>query len=149
MKTKSWVAAVAVGLMAALVLGAPRAQADEIPKKYRENVDTGLKWLAAKQNADGSWDANGQHKVAMTALAGMALLMEGSTIKDGKYSKNIEKATLYLMKNSQKGNQRDGLIGDFENREEAHRYMYGHGFAVMFLASVYGDEGNAKRRAEL
>src|SRR5262249_27757295 len=43
----------------------------------------------------------------------------------------------------------DGLIGDFENREEAHRYMYGHGFSVMFLASVYGDEGNEKRRKEL
>src|SRR4051812_44102167 len=107
MKTRTWCATVACGV-AVVLLGAPRVQADEIPKKYREHVDTGLKWLAAKQNADGSWDANGQHKAAMTALAGMALLMEGSTIKDGKYSKNIEKATAYLMKISQKGNQRDG-----------------------------------------
>ncbi len=134
---------------------ARRARADEIPKKYRPNVEAGLKWLAEKQTVsddkkEGYWSAGGaQHKVAMTALAGMALLMEGSTIKDGKYSKQIERAVNFLMRMSQKGNQRDGLIADFENRDEATRYMYGHGFAVMFLASVYGDEGNAKRRAEL
>ena len=33
----------------------------------------------------------------MTALAGMALLMEGSTLREGKYSDNIRKAVDWLM----------------------------------------------------
>src|SRR5438270_12364060 len=103
MKIKAFGAVLACGL-AVVLAGAPRARADEIPKKYRDNVANGLKWLAEKQHEDGSWSAlGGQHKVAMTALAGMALLMEGSTVKSGKYAKNLKAAVKYLMKNSQKG----------------------------------------------
>src|SRR5205807_3559704 len=46
-------------------------------------------------------------------------------------------------------NQRDGLVGNTDNPTEAGRYMYGHGFATLFLASVYGDEDNEKRRERL
>src|SRR5262249_34048897 len=128
MKTKVTSALLACGL-AVVFLGGGRAQADEIPKEYRENVANGLKWLAEKEHEDGSGSAiGGQHKCAMTALAGMALLMEGSTVKSGKYAKNIKAAVKYLMRNGQRG-ARDGLIADFENREEATRYMYGHGFS--------------------
>ena len=42
----------------------------------------------------------------MTALGGMALLMEGSTIRDGKYADNIRRACDWLMDRS----QRNGLI---------------------------------------
>ena len=46
-------------------------------------------WPRTEQ-ADGHWEANGgQYPTTMTALAGMALLMEGSTIREGKYSQNI------------------------------------------------------------
>src|SRR5262245_2498301 len=134
-----------------LFLGAlPQARGDEIPEKYRETVRKGLEWLASKQTDKGSWGANGdQYPVSMTALAGMALLMEGSTVREGKYSKHIRKAVDWLMVRSQKGNQRDGLIGDPTHPTETGRYMYGHGFALLFLASVYGDEENPQRRAEL
>jgi hypothetical protein len=147
---------ITLAVLAALTTAdAPRARADEVPEKYRATINAGLQWLAEKQvisddKREGHWAANGtQYPVAMTALAGMALLMEGSTIKDGKYAKHIERTTNWLMKKSQKGNQRDGLIGDTNEPNEAPRYMYGHGFGLLFLASVYGDEGNAKRRAEL
>ena len=33
----------------------------------------------------------------MTALGGMSLLMEGSTIREGKYKDNIKRATDWLM----------------------------------------------------
>src|SRR5262245_8776003 len=142
------VLAAACGLF--LVLGGAPARADEIPEKYRETVRNGLEWLAKQQQRDGSFAANGnQYPVSMTALAGMAPLMEGSTIREGKYSVQIRKAAEWLMDRAQKGNQRDGLIGNTENPTEAGRYMYGHGFATLFLASVYGDEENEKRRERL
>ena len=65
----------------------------------------------------------------MTGLAGIALLMEGSTIREGKYKDNIRKATDWLLDKSQKQAQRDGLIFS-EHATEAGRYMYGHGFAT-------------------
>src|SRR5262249_34685561 len=128
----------------------PQARADEIPEKYRKAVEKGLEWLASKQHEKGYWGANGdQYPISMTALAGMALLMEGSTVKEGKYAENIRKAADWLMDKSQDAQQRDGMIGDPTIPTEAGRYMYGHGFATLFLASVYGDETDMKKRTRL
>ena len=128
----------------------PRARADEIPEKYRASVDKALKWLAGQQNEKGWWGANGNnYPVTMTAISGLALLMEGSTVKEGKYAENIKKAAEWLMEKSHEGGNRDGLIGDTNLPQEAVRYMYGHGFATLFLASVYGDEPDKTKRAKL
>jgi hypothetical protein len=128
----------------------PRARADEIPEKYRKAVDKGLDWLASKQNEKGYWGANGDnYPITMTALAGMALLMEGSTYKEGKYAPNIRKAVDWLMDKSNDGGAKDGLIGDTNLPQEAGRYMYGHGFATLFLASVYGDQIDKKKAEKL
>jgi hypothetical protein len=142
-----------LGLAAALsawcLLVAP-ARSDEIPEKYRENIRKGLDWLAKNQQKDGHWAANGDHHpVAMTGLAGLALLMEGSTVRDGKYATNIRKAADWLMDRSQKGNLRDGMIGNPDHPSEQGRYMYGHGFGTLFLASVYGEEDDRERRERL
>jgi hypothetical protein len=67
--------------------GVPEARANEIPEKYRETVRKGLEWMVKQQHKDGHWGANGdQYPVTMTALGGMALLMEGSTVREGKYA---------------------------------------------------------------
>src|SRR4051794_5981444 len=89
------------------------SQAEEVPEKYQETVRKGLEYLAKHQFKDGHWGANGdQYPVSMTALSGMALLMEGSTVREGKYSAQIRKCADWLMERSMKGNQRDGLIGN-------------------------------------
>jgi hypothetical protein len=141
-----------VGMAAALSLFAGLrgpARADEIPEKYKENIKKGLDYLVKIQHKDGHWAANGDnHPGAMTGLAGLALLMEGSTVRDGKYATNIRKAADWLMDRSQKG-QRNGLIGNPEHPSEQGRYMYGHGFAMLFLASVYGEEDDRERRERL
>jgi len=141
------------GLACAAMLSAatqPPARADEIPEKYRKAVDKGLHWLASKQNEKGFWGANGdQYPISMTGLAGMALLMEGSTVKEGKYSENLRRAVDWLMDKSQDAQGRDGMIGDPTIPTESGRYMYGHGFATLFLASVYGDETDPKKRERL
>src|SRR5947209_6748964 len=130
---------VILGASLLLVSNAPRVRAGEIPQKYRETVRKGLEWLAKQQHRDGHWAGNdGQYPVALTALAGMAFLAEGSTFDDGKYADNIKRATRWLMDRSQKGGDRDGLIGNPDNPNEAGRYMYGHGYGLAFLANVYG-----------
>jgi len=135
------------GLVLAVV---PRTAAEEIPEKYRETVKKGLEYLVKQQFKDGHWGANGdQYPVSMTALAGMALLMEGSTIREGKYSSSIRRCADWLMERSMRGNNRDGLIGNPDHPSEAGRYMYGHGFGTLFLASVYGDEEDRERREKL
>jgi rhamnogalacturonyl hydrolase YesR len=134
------------------VFDAGQARADELLEKYRKPVEKGLDWLAKQQNDKGYWGVsagNDTYCISMTALSGMALLMEGSTIKEGKYAANIRKATDFLMDKCQDGNNRDGLIGDPTLPNEQARYMYGHGFGLMFLASVYGEEQDAKKRARL
>jgi hypothetical protein len=124
-------------------------QGDPIPKKYRPHIKKGLDWLATQQKNGGFGANNEQHPIAMTGLAGMAFLMEGSTIRSGRYSQNVKDCVEFLMKKRQKGGGKDGLIGDPSNQIEAQRYMYGHGFATLFLACVYGDEDNRERREEL
>src|SRR5437867_1852707 len=102
-----------VGLLVGCFATSAAVRADEIPEKYRETVKKALTWLVKQQHKDGHWGANAdQSPVSMTSLAGMALLMEGSTVRDGKYAQNIRQAANWLMERSMKGGGRDGLIGN-------------------------------------
>jgi hypothetical protein len=128
------------------VVTAPRLAAEEIEPAYRKAIDKGLEWVAKAQHRDGHWDANaGQYPTTMTALGGMALLMEGSTMREGKYAEKVRKAVDWLMDRC----QRNGLIGNPNNPTESARYMYGHGFALLFLSQVYGEEEDGDRRKKL
>jgi len=104
-------------------------------------VNRGLGWLAASQSRRGHWDANGSYPSAMTGMAGIALLCEGSTTTQGKYSRNIRDAVDFLISRSRP----NGLIGDHND----DRYTYGHGFGLLFLSQVFGEEEDEERRAEL
>ena len=104
-------------------------------------ITKGLDWLAANQTRRGNWDANGSYPSAMTGMAGIALLAEGSTTTQGKYAPNIRDAVDYLLKKTRK----NGLIGD----ESDDRYTYGHGFGLLFLSQVLGEEEDEARREEM
>jgi len=102
-----------------------------------------LEWLSAHQSRLGHWSANSsRYPTAMTALAGMALLAEGSTTTQGKYAPNLRRAVTYLTSRS----RTNGLIGDPTTDD---RYTYGHGFSMLFLSQVLGEEEDPERRAEL
>src|SRR5580693_2363567 len=120
------VAAFGLGIVGLL---APRSSAEPIPEKAQEAVNKGLEWLKKNQAKDGTWSAGGQNPVAMTSLAGLAMLCEGSTVTQGKYRENIRLAADWLMSRSMKGGGRNGLIGNPDHPSETGRYMYGHGFA--------------------
>src|SRR5258707_111984 len=70
-----------------------KARSEEVPVEYRPSITRGLEWLVQNQHKEGCWSANGgTFRVTMTAVSGMALLMEGSTIREGKYSVPIRRA---------------------------------------------------------
>jgi len=123
-----------------------RSRADEIPPKVQEAIDRGLAWVASNQHRDGHWEANGgQYPTSMTALSGMVMLMEGSNLREGKYCDNIRRAVDWLMDRA----QTNGMIGNPNNPTEQQRYMYGHGFSLLFLSCVYGEEEDGDRRKKL
>jgi hypothetical protein len=133
-----------LGLLLGVLAAAPiTVQAAEQDAQLRKITAGGLDWLANTQSRLGHWGANdGRYPTAMTALAGMALLCEGSTTTQGKYSENIRKAVNYLLSRS----RQNGLIGDPLNDD---RYTYGHGFSMLFLSEVLGEEEDLARREEL
>ena len=123
----------------------PPAHPAEITPETRRAIDRGLAFLATVQNRDGSWRTNGStgsYPVAMTSLAGLALLASGSTPTQGPYARNVSSALTYVLKSA----RRDGLIAQLE--EESH-CMHGHGFAMLFLAECYGMEEDPQRHAQI
>ncbi len=131
-------------LLACLALGgvcAPARGAKD--PKIDRLVERGLDWVASTQSRLGHWSATeGRYPTAMTALAGTALLAEGSTTTQGKYAKNIRMAVDYLVSRSRS----NGLIGD-PTRDD--RYTYGHGYSMLFLSQVLGEEEDESRRRDL
>ncbi len=155
--------AIALGLVLALCPRGPvLAQApDELPpepalraapllpslvtEETRQAIDRGLAYLARVQGRQGSWqnqEAYGSYPVAMTSLAGLALLMDGNTTTQGRYAQHVDRAARYLLESPQPS----GLIerGDGEGRP-----MFGHGYAMLFLGELYGMTEDARRGREI
>ena len=108
---------------------------------WEKSIEKGLAWLAKQQTRMGGW-VHDNYPVAISALAGTALICSGCTTTQGLYAKNIRNCVDYLMAKTRK----NGLIGD-PKRDD--RYTYGHGFAMLFLSQVLGEEEDVDRRAEL
>ncbi len=109
--------------------------------KWENSINKGLKWVARSQSRLGHWTA-GNYPTAMTALAGTSLICSGSTTTQGPYAKNVRRAVDYLITKCRS----NGLIGD-PLRDS--RYTYGHGFSMLFLSQVLGEEEDQDRREEL
>jgi hypothetical protein len=108
-------------------------------------VNKGLDFLAAKQGDDGSWIIGGgeAYPVAMTGLAGTALLAHGDSPTRGPYSRNVQGAVEYLVRCATP----NGLITG--PTQDSGLPMHGHGFALLFLASVYGMIGKESLRQQV
>ncbi|HSQ55332.1 MAG TPA: prenyltransferase/squalene oxidase repeat-containing protein [Gemmata sp.] len=151
--TRRWLMAIVTASAVAAVAAVPspvpaQEKKDDMKKRVEDAVEKGLEWLKRNQANDGHWAAQGgQYPTTMTALAGMCFLMEGSTLKEGKYSEQIRKAVGWFLQPNR--TNADGKIGDFNNPTESTRYMYGQGFGTMFLASVYGEEEDKDQREKL
>ncbi len=107
-------------------------------------IERGLGYLVHSQGHDGSWMAvDNSYPVAMTALAGIALLSSGSTITTGPYARSIRQAADFLMHADNQ--DRDGLFTDGGER----RPMFGHAFTMVFLGQILGQEESLERRGQV
>ena len=75
--------------------------------RWEKSIEKGLTWLASQQSRIGSWPEK-DYPVAISALAGIALICSGSTTTQGPYAKNIRSLVDFLMSKANK----KGLIGD-------------------------------------
>lgn len=117
----------------------PPSDFQEIIAKQEEALDKGMAWLAKNQGKDGSWSSegsSGSYQMAMTGLAGLALLSAGHSPSRGKYGANVLKAIEFVLKHQ----DHDGLI----STQNDGQTMYGHGFAMTFLAEAYGMDGGTE-----
>jgi hypothetical protein len=104
---------------------------------YTERVQTairkGLAYLAARQNDDGSLGAGGySQNVAVVGLCGMAFLADGHTPNRGLYGLHVDRCLDFILAHAAE----NGFILAAEGASRGP--MYGHGFATLFLAEVYG-----------
>ena len=129
------------GLAAQGVPARPPGVTTETEKAIRRGAD----YLANNQAKDGSWrdqGGRGSYPAAMSSLAGLALISNGSTPTRGKYAPQLRRAVGFLLNCS----RRNGLISDLQVE---YRPMYGHGFSMLFLAQVIGMEEDGERRDEI
>jgi hypothetical protein len=108
-------------------------------------IQRGLEYLAHSQSRDGSWRSEGRmgrFPVAMTALAGLALLANGNTTTQGPYAPQVSRAAEFLLQSAGS----DGLI---TSTIEESKSMYGHGFTMLFLGELLGMEADPDRQRKI
>ena len=108
------------------------ATTDELTPAAHLAIAKGLAWLAGQQESDGSFGSKshyGRH-VGITGLAGLAFLSDGNVPGRGRYGAVVEGCVRFVLDNCSES----GLLA----AETSHGPMYGHGFATLFLAEVYG-----------
>jgi prenyltransferase beta subunit len=116
-----------------------------------EAIETGLAYLANQQAADGSF-GTGQHQgnVAITSLGGLAFMAGGHQPGRGRYGQQVTNAVRFVVQHADR-NLQPGTRGAFLHNPRAsfHGPMYGHGFATLFLAEVYGMVNEPALRKEV
>ena len=115
-----------------------------VTAETQKAIDRGLVFLANRQHDDGWYLANNyKRNVAVTALAGMSFLSAGHVPGRGPYGKKVDKSVEYILSCVSPS----GFIKRDDSPE--HGPMYGHGFATLFLAEVYGMSPNPEIRESL
>lgn len=117
--------------------------AREMTLEQKASVEEGLAWLAGQQAEDGSFGSlshYGPH-VGITGLAGLAFMSDGNMPGRGPYHRTVERCLSFVIAHSSEG----GLLA----AETSHGPMYGHGFATLFLAEVYGMTNRSDLRETL
>jgi prenyltransferase beta subunit len=115
-----------------------------INERTLQIIDAGLAYLGANQFADGSFGTQQYHgNVAVTALGGLAFMAGGNQPGRGRYGNHVTKAVDYILSCEDQFQNRGFLTNP---RAAFHGPMYGHGFATLFLAEVYGMVNDANLR---
>jgi hypothetical protein len=118
--------------------------ANEITPELEAALELGLEALVKQQRDDGSFGGRRYgSNAAITALACLAFMSDGSTPDRGRFAEPIRRGLEFILDNV---NETGLIAGD-----TSHGPMYGHGFATLFLGEVYGmtvggpDDAQARR----
>jgi hypothetical protein len=107
------------------------AMEGEITPELDAAIAKGLRYLVTQQGEDGAFgDGRFGKNVAVSALAGIALMGDGNLPGRGPYGEAVAKCTQYILANCTES----GLVAG----DAANGPMYGHGFATLYLGEVYG-----------
>ena len=128
----------------------PPADPEPLPADAQAAVDRGLAYLVANQSGDGSFPDNRlgtRGNVAVTSLAGLALMAGGSQPGRGRYAKQVGRAVDYVVGRGTDGQRRGYLqTADFG---PGHSAMYQHGFGALFLAEAHGMVPDPRKQRQL
>jgi hypothetical protein len=127
-----------------------RDSREMVNERSEAAIAGGLAWLAAQQQRDGSFGTVSTYRgnVGVSGICGMAFLAAGNTPGRGPYGVTIDRCLDYVLSCAQPS----GFLSEDHATDRYHGPMYGHGFATLFLAEVYGttqreDVGEVLRRA--
>lgn len=110
-------------------------------------VNAALDWLAAHQDADGGWDADGfmkhdpagdrtdgpgyaNHDIGVTGLALLAFLGNGHTMTRGTHKEVVRRGIRWLTREQ---DRESGLFGE----EIGHAFLYDHAIATLAMCETY------------
>lgn len=146
--TKGW----ALLLAATLGIGLPGVSGVEAPSDVESfteitpalerAVEKGLAFLATQQQSDGSFgfERYGRH-AGITSLAALAFMSHGDMPGRGRYGGEVRRALNFVLRHVKES----GLVA----ADTSHGPMYGHGFATLFLAEIYGQSSDTRVREAL
>ncbi len=114
-----------------------KSPAQLIDGKTQRAIDRGLSHLARRQvksgHNRGAFGTSGYAAgVATCSLSGLAMMCGGSSPAEGKYGGHVERCVEFILRNVRSS----GYIARVDNA--VNENMYGHGFAMLFLAEAYG-----------
>ncbi len=114
-----------------------RLSAELVNEAAQRAIDRGLGYLARRQVRSGAnrgafGNSSYSCGVAVASLGGLALMCNGSAPGDGKFGAEVDRCVDFVLSQVRD----DGYIARRDNA--ANENMYGHGFAMLFLAQAYG-----------
>lgn len=100
-------------------------------------IDRGLLYLSRRQinsgpNTGGFGTSGYACGVAVSSLAGLAMMCGGHSPGEGTYGRHVERCVSFVLSHVRE----TGYIARKDNN--ARENMYGHGFAMLFLSEAYG-----------
>ena len=118
---------------------------DDERARVESSIRNGLKWLAARQAAEGaeagSWETGeARYRSAVTSLAGLAFLANGYLPGDATYGRVVERAMAHVKP----GMAPDGYLGQGDRSG-----MYIHAICTLFGLSYLGMSPQGAADAEL